>query len=193
MYFDLATWHLNNTVYAPARVAELARMKSFYADPQQHVRLMTVVNARLGHALMVQAEAAKIARKIWDLRILDDEKSASDVGSPILVVSQFTLYGDARRGRRPSWTAASGRPHAEPLVDRVVELLREAGAHVETGQFGAMMRVSSVNDGPLWQLEHCAWPSNTALPRVTACASRSDATAHFAASLASAGAAIDHW
>lgn len=99
-----------------------------------------------------EAEAAKIARKIWDLRILDDEKSASDVGAPILVVSQFTLYGDARRGRRPSWTAASGRLHAEPLVERVVELLRAAGAHVETGEFGAMMRVSSVNDGPFTML-----------------------------------------
>lgn len=99
-----------------------------------------------------EAEAAKIAQKIWDLRILDDEKSASDVGAPILVVSQFTLYGDARRGRRPSWTAASGRPHAEPLVERVVERLRAAGAHVETGEFGAMMRVSSVNDGPFTML-----------------------------------------
>ena len=99
-----------------------------------------------------EAEAATIARKIWDLRILDDEKSASDVGAPILVVSQFTLYGDARRGRRPSWTAAAGRAHAEPLVDRVVALLRGAGAEVETGRFGAMMRVSSVNDGPFTML-----------------------------------------
>lgn len=95
-----------------------------------------------------EADASKIARKLWGLRILDDEKSASDVGSPILVVSQFTLYGDARKGRRPSWSAASGREHAEPLVERVAELLRAEDARVETGEFGATMRVASVNDGP---------------------------------------------
>lgn len=95
-----------------------------------------------------EADASKIARKLWGLRILDDEKSASDVGAPILVVSQFTLYGDARKGRRPSWSAASGREHAEPLVERVAELLRAEDARVETGEFGATMRVASVNDGP---------------------------------------------
>lgn len=95
-----------------------------------------------------EAEAAKIARKIAQLRILDGEVSAGDAGAPVLVVSQFTLYGDARKGRRPSWSAASPREHSEPLVERLVALLREAGLHVETGRFGAMMQVESVNDGP---------------------------------------------
>ncbi len=93
-------------------------------------------------------EAAKIARKISGLRILDGEVPATDAGAPILVVSQFTLYGDARKGRRPSWSKASPREHSEPLVETLVELLRAEGLHVETGQFGAMMRVRSVNDGP---------------------------------------------
>lgn len=95
-----------------------------------------------------EAEAVKIARKIRDLRILEDERSAADADAPVLVVSQFTLYGDARKGRRPSWSKASGRAHAEPLVERVVELLRADGLRVETGSFGAMMRVASVNEGP---------------------------------------------
>ncbi|MEV0645825.1 D-aminoacyl-tRNA deacylase [Phytomonospora sp. NPDC050363] len=94
------------------------------------------------------AEVEKVARKIWELRILDGEKSASDVGAPILVVSQFTLYGDARKGRRPTWTAAAPGPVAEPLVEAVVESLRNRGATVETGRFGAFMLVSSVNVGP---------------------------------------------
>ena len=93
-------------------------------------------------------EAAKLARKLANLRILDGELGAVDAGAPLLVVSQFTLYGDARKGRRPSWSAASGRDHSEPLVERFCELLRAEGLHVETGVFGAMMRVSSVNEGP---------------------------------------------
>jgi D-tyrosyl-tRNA(Tyr) deacylase len=95
------------------------------------------------------ADVAWTARKIWDLRILRDEQSASDVVAPILVVSQFTLYGDARKGRRPTWQAAAPGPVSEPLYDAVCAALRELGAHVETGRFGADMQVTSVNDGPI--------------------------------------------
>lgn len=94
------------------------------------------------------AEVAKVARKIAGLRILDGEVSATDAGAPVLVVSQFTLYGDARKGRRPSWSRASPREHSEPLIEMLVELLRAEGLHVETGVFGADMQVHSVNDGP---------------------------------------------
>ena len=94
------------------------------------------------------AAAATLARKVHELRILDGERSAADVGAPLLVVSQFTLYGDARKGRRPSWVAAAPGPVAEPLVEAVVTALRDRGARVETGVFGAAMRVASVNDGP---------------------------------------------
>jgi len=93
-------------------------------------------------------QVERLARKIWELRILDGEKSAADVDAPILVVSQFTLYGDARKGRRPTWTAAAPGPVAEPLVEAVVKALRGRGATVETGRFGAFMLVSSVNVGP---------------------------------------------
>lgn len=93
--------------------------------------------------------AAALARKVHELRILDGERSAADAGAPLLVVSQFTLYADTRKGRRPSWSAAAPRPVAEPLVEAVVAALRERGAHVETGVFGAHMRVALVNDGPV--------------------------------------------
>ncbi|MFI7134938.1 D-aminoacyl-tRNA deacylase [Nonomuraea sp. NPDC050153] len=96
-----------------------------------------------------RAEAAKLAAKLWGLRILHGEKSCSDVSAPLLVISQFTLYGDARKGRRPTWQAAAPGPVAEPLVEAVVEELRGLGAHVETGVFGADMKVSLVNDGPI--------------------------------------------
>jgi D-tyrosyl-tRNA(Tyr) deacylase len=92
--------------------------------------------------------ANALARKVYELRILDDEKSAADVGAPLLVVSQFTLYGDARKGRRPSWTAAAPAEMAEPLVTAFVEALRGCGATVETGRFRARMLVESVNVGP---------------------------------------------
>ncbi|MGS2614539.1 D-aminoacyl-tRNA deacylase [Micromonospora sp. LZ34] len=92
--------------------------------------------------------ARTMARKVHELRILDDERSAADTGAPILVVSQFTLYGDARKGRRPSWTAAAPAEVAEPLVTAVVEALRTRGAKVETGRFRAHMLVESVNVGP---------------------------------------------
>jgi D-tyrosyl-tRNA(Tyr) deacylase len=93
-------------------------------------------------------EAQALARKVYELRILDDEKSAADVGAPLLVVSQFTLYGDARKGRRPSWTAAAPAAVAQPLVTAFIEALRSRGALVETGRFRAHMLVESVNVGP---------------------------------------------
>ncbi|BCL16388.1 D-aminoacyl-tRNA deacylase [Micromonospora sagamiensis] len=92
--------------------------------------------------------ARTMARKIHELRILDDERSAAETGAPVLVVSQFTLYGDARKGRRPSWTAAAPAEVAEPLVTEVVEALRSRGATVATGRFRAHMLVESVNVGP---------------------------------------------
>ncbi|WP_062077093.1 D-aminoacyl-tRNA deacylase [Demequina globuliformis] len=90
-----------------------------------------------------------IARKIAELRILDNEKSATDVGAPVIVVSQFTLYADVRKGRRPSWNGAAPGPVAEPLVEAVVDALRARGLTVGTGVFGAMMDVELVNDGPM--------------------------------------------
>lgn len=95
-------------------------------------------------------QAKTLARKIAELRIFEDETSIQDRAeeASVLVVSQFTLYGDVRKGRRPSWSKAAPGPVAEPLVDAVVEELRTRGIHVETGRFGAMMSVELVNDGP---------------------------------------------
>ena len=95
------------------------------------------------------AEAELIARKIADLRILDDEVSVLDAGAPVIVVSQFTLYADTRKGRRPTWNAAAPGQVASPLVDAVVAALRERGLEVGTGVFGAHMDVELVNDGPI--------------------------------------------
>lgn len=95
------------------------------------------------------AKAQRLAEKLWQLRILDDEKSASDVGGPILVVSQFTLYGNTTKGRRPTWNAAAPGAVAEPLVDAVADALTALGAEVATGAFGAHMKVELVNDGPV--------------------------------------------
>lgn len=95
-----------------------------------------------------QNDVDKLVRKIGQLRILAGEQSALDTNSPVLVVSQFTLYADARKGRRPSWSNAAGRAESEPLVDALVAGLQQVGLHVETGRFGAMMQVHSVNDGP---------------------------------------------
>lgn len=89
-----------------------------------------------------------IARKIADLRILADERSVLDVGAPVLAVSQFTLYADTRKGRRPSWNGAAPGPVAEPLVEAVVAALRARGIEVATGVFGAYMQVELCNDGP---------------------------------------------
>ncbi|GAA5168246.1 D-aminoacyl-tRNA deacylase [Ornithinimicrobium tianjinense] len=94
------------------------------------------------------AQVEAMARKIAELRILRDELSVSDVGAPVLVVSQFTLYGQTRKGRRPSWSDAAPGPVAEPLVDGVVAALRGRGVEVATGVFGAAMEVELVNDGP---------------------------------------------
>ena len=96
-----------------------------------------------------QQTATKLAAKLWGLRILEGEKSCSDVGAPLLVISQFTLYAGTDKGRRPTWQAAAPGPVAEPLVDAVVTSLRALGARVETGVFGADMKVSLTNDGPV--------------------------------------------
>ena len=93
--------------------------------------------------------AAKLAAKLWGLRILRGELSCSDTAASLLVISQFTLYADTRKGRRPSWQGAAPGPVAEPLVDEVVSSLRALGARVETGVFGADMQVRLINDGPV--------------------------------------------
>ena len=100
------------------------------------------------------ANARKLADKIWGLRIMDDDngvmnRSVADVGGQVLIVSQFTLYGDTSGGRRPSWINAARPEHAEPLVQEVVDRLRASGAVVATGRFRTEMRVSLVNDGPV--------------------------------------------
>ena len=116
-----------------------------------------VVGAIAGPGLLVllgvhrddtAAAAPVMARKLHELRILDGERSCAELGAPLLVVSQFTLYGDTRKGRRPTWQAAAPPAVAEPLVDAVVAELRARGATVATGVFGAEMAVASVNDGP---------------------------------------------
>lgn len=94
-------------------------------------------------------QVAWMARKIWDLRIMREEKSASDLDAPLLVISQFTLYGDARKGRRPTWNAAAPGPVSEPVYDAVCTELERLGASVARGSFGADMQVSLVNDGPV--------------------------------------------
>jgi D-tyrosyl-tRNA(Tyr) deacylase len=94
-------------------------------------------------------QVQRIARKIAELRILRDERSAVDDAAPILLISQFTLYAETRKGRRPTWNAAAPGPVAEPLVEAVAVALRDRGLHVETGRFGAEMAVELVNDGPV--------------------------------------------
>jgi D-aminoacyl-tRNA deacylase len=93
--------------------------------------------------------AARLAAKIWQLRIMRDDRSASDVGAPLLVVSQFTLYADLSKGRRPSWSAAAPGPVSQPMYDEFCAALRSLGAEVSTGVFGAHMDVSLTNDGPV--------------------------------------------
>ena len=95
------------------------------------------------------AEVAWMARKVWELRIMRDEKSASELDAPVLAVSQFTLYGNARKGRRPTWNAAAPGPLSEPMYEAFCTELRRLGATVEEGSFGANMQVASVNDGPV--------------------------------------------
>ena len=93
--------------------------------------------------------AERLAQKIWTLRILRGEKSCQEEDAPILAVSQFTLYADIRKGRRPSWSAAAARAISEPLIEAFVSSLRLLGAEVATGVFGAEMQVSLTNDGPV--------------------------------------------
>jgi len=101
-----------------------------------------------------EAKARKLADKLWHLRVMADDngvmnRSVADTTRSLLVISQFTLYGDTSAGRRPSWIAAARPEQAEPLVDAVVDRLRELGAEVATGRFGADMKVELVNDGPV--------------------------------------------
>ncbi|MFC3964549.1 D-aminoacyl-tRNA deacylase [Nocardia jiangsuensis] len=112
-------------------------------DPQGLVALVGVTHDD------TQARAEALAEKLWRLRILTGERSAAELNAPILVISQFTLYADTAKGRRPSWNAAAPGPMAEPLVDAFAAALRERGATVGTGRFGAHMRVELVNDGPV--------------------------------------------
>ena len=124
-----------------------------------HVSIAGVVVGRLPRAGLVvlvgathtdtEATASRLAEKTWHLRILADEQSAADAGAAVLVISQFTLYADTRKGRRPSWRHAAPGAVSEPLVTAYVEALRAVGADVETGVFGADMQVSLVNDGPV--------------------------------------------
>lgn len=95
------------------------------------------------------ADAAALAAKVWKLRIMREEMSASDLAAPVLVISQFTLYADTRKGRRPSWSAAAPASISKPRYDFFCAALRTLGAHVETGVFGAHMHVASCNDGPV--------------------------------------------
>ena len=108
--------------------------------------LVALVGVRRGDTA---TEAATVARKIAELRILNDEESCADAGAPVLVVSQFTLYGSTKKGRRPSWSRAAPGPVSEPLVEEFCAALEGLGATVLRGRFGADMQVSSVNDGPI--------------------------------------------
>ncbi|MET8775720.1 D-aminoacyl-tRNA deacylase [Nocardia sp. NPDC004654] len=112
-------------------------------DPQGLVALVGVTHDD------TEATAKALADKLWRLRILDGERSAADLNAPVLVVSQFTLYADTAKGRRPSWSAAAPGPVAEPLVDTFAEALRTLGATVATGRFGAHMHIDLTNDGPV--------------------------------------------
>jgi D-tyrosyl-tRNA(Tyr) deacylase len=107
------------------------------------------------------AEIKWMARKIRDVRILRDEQSAGDVGAPVLVVSQFTLYGDARKGRRPTWQAAAPREVSEPTYAAVCAELERLGTLVERGVFGADMQVTAINDGPITLILETPPPSQT--------------------------------
>ncbi len=112
-------------------------------DPQGLVALVGVTHRD------TEATARALADKLWRLRILDGERSAADLNAPVLVVSQFTLYADTAKGRRPSWSAAAPGPIAEPLVDAFAAALRALGATVATGRFGAHMHIELTNDGPV--------------------------------------------
>lgn len=106
-----------------------------------------------------EATAAALASKVYYLRILANEKSCADTGAPLLVVSQFTLYAQTDKGRRPSWQAAAPREVAEPLVTAFAQSLRALGAEVQTGVFGADMAVALINDGPVTLILEAETPS----------------------------------
>ena len=110
--------------------------------------LLALVGVARDDEADADAKAETMARKIAELRILEGEVSVEDAGAPILLVSQFTLYGRTAKGRRPSWSDAAPGEVAEPIINKVASLLRGRGLTVEEGRFGAMMRVSSVNEGP---------------------------------------------
>lgn len=145
-------------------LVQRVREAAVTAAPTRHDPAVEV--GRIGPGLVVlvgvthdddELTAHRLADKVWNLRILPDEddamnRSCAEQGGALLVVSQFTLYGDARKGRRPSYVAAARPEQAEPLVDALVEELRALGGVVATGRFGAMMQVGLVNDGPvtLW-------------------------------------------
>ena len=127
---------------------EIAKLRLINASTARTQQMSFPVDVRVTHT-DGDPEIAWMAGKIRDLRLLRDEKSVGDVGAPVLVVSQFTLYGDTSGGRRPSWIAAAPPDRAEPLVTAVVDELRRLGAPVATGRFRAEMQVSLVNDGPV--------------------------------------------
>lgn len=132
-------------------VIQVARDASVTVDGQvtgsfEGMGLMVLLGVTHGDG---PAEVERVARKIAQLRILPDERSAEDDGAPILLISQFTLYGDTRKGRRPSWTKAAPGEVAEPLYEAVAAGLRERGLRVEQGVFGAMMDVAFTNVGPV--------------------------------------------
>ncbi|MBL1075212.1 D-tyrosyl-tRNA(Tyr) deacylase [Nocardia sp. 2] len=114
-----------------------------HGAPQGLVALVGVTHSD------TEATAKALADKVFRLRILDGERSAADLGAPILVISQFTLYADTAKGRRPSWNNAAPGGVAEPLVEKFAATLRELGATVATGRFGAHMKVELINDGPV--------------------------------------------
>ncbi len=140
-----------------------AEVTSRSADDTDWTEMGWTVTGSIGPGLCVlvgathtdtETIADRLADKLWGLRIFDDDGgvmnlAACDVGAPLLVVSQFTLYGDTAKGRRPSWIAAARPEQAEPLVDRLVASLRNVGAVVETGRFRTDMRVALINDGPV--------------------------------------------
>jgi D-aminoacyl-tRNA deacylase len=94
-------------------------------------------------------KARRLAEKLWQLRILDEQRSAAEINAPLMVISQFTLYADTAKGRRPSWNAAAPAAVAEPLIAAFVQTLQQLGADVQTGMFGAHMQVELVNNGPV--------------------------------------------
>jgi D-tyrosyl-tRNA(Tyr) deacylase len=154
---DPPAWSLLSSVASPTVRALVQRVT------EARVRIGGAVVGEIGGGLCAlvgvthdddAAAAARLAAKVWHLRVFDDPDGVmnlpvASVGGAVLVVSQFTLYGDTRRGRRPSWVAAAPPEQAEPLLDAFASALRELGAAVAVGRFGAHMQVELVNDGPV--------------------------------------------